>query len=56
MERRPKLVKGPVRVRPLFLQNQERVEGLVFVAMLALLVYTILEMLFCKAGQWITAR
>jgi transposase len=56
VERRIKVVKGPVRVRPLFLHKQERVEGLVFVAMLALLVYTILEMLCRKAGQWITAR
>jgi hypothetical protein len=56
VERRIKVVKGPVRVRPMFLHKQERVEGLVFVAMLALLVYTILEMLCRRAGQWITAR
>jgi transposase len=56
VERRIKAVKGPVRVRPMFLHKQERVEGLVFVAMLALLVYTILEMLCRRAGQWITAR
>jgi transposase len=56
VERRIKVVKGPVRIRPLFLHKQERIEGLVFVAMLALLVYTILEMLCRKAGQWITAR
>ena len=56
VERRIKIVKGPVRIRPMFLHKQERVEGLVFVAMLALLVYTILEMLCRRAGQWITAR
>jgi transposase len=56
VERRIKVVKGPVRVRPLFLHKPERVAGLVFVAMLALLVYTILEMLCRRAGQWITAR
>ena len=56
VERRIKVVKGPVRIRPLFLHKQERIEGLVFVAMLALLVYTILEMLCRQAGQWITAR
>lgn len=56
VERRIRVVKGPVRVRPLFLHKAERVEGLVFVAMLALLVYTILEMLCRRAGQWITAR
>jgi transposase len=56
VERRIKTVKGPVRIRPMFLHRQERIEGLIFVAMLALLVYTILEMLCRKAGQWITAR
>ena len=56
VERRIKVVKGPVHVRPMFLHKQERIEGLVFVAMLALLVYTILEMLCRRAGQWITAR
>jgi len=56
VERRIKIVKGPVRIRPMFLHKQERVEGLVFVAILALLVYTILEMLCRRAGQWITSR
>jgi transposase len=56
VERRIKVIKGPVRVRPLFLHKPERVEGLVFVAMVALLVYTILEMLCRRAGRWITAR
>jgi len=56
VERRIQVVKGPVRIRPMFLHKQERIEGLVFVAMLALLVYTILEMLCRRAGQWITAR
>jgi len=56
VERRIKVVKGPVHIRPMFLHKQERIEGLVFVAMLALLVYTILEMLCRRAGQWITAR
>jgi transposase len=56
VERRIKVVKGPLRVRPVFLHKQERIEGLVFVAMLALLVYTILELMCRRAGQWITAR
>jgi len=56
VERRFKVVKGPIRVRPMFLHKQERIEGLVFVAMLALLVYTILELLCRRAGRWITAR
>ena len=50
VERRIKVVKGTVRIRPMFLHKQERVERLVFVTMLALLVYTILEMLCRRAG------
>lgn len=56
VERRIKTVKGPIQVRPLFLHKEERVEGLVFVTMLALLVYTILETLCRRAGNYITAR
>jgi transposase len=56
VERRIKTVKGPIQVRPLFLHKEERVEGLVFVTMLALLVYTVLEMLCRRAGHYITAR
>ena len=56
VERRFKAVKGPVQIRPIFLHKQERIEGLIFVAMVALLVYTILEMLCRRAGQPITAR
>jgi hypothetical protein len=56
VERQIKVVKGPVRVRPMFLHKQERIEGLVFVALLALLVYTILELMCRRAGQRITAR
>jgi transposase len=56
VERRIKTVKGPVQIRPMFLHKQERIEGLVFVSMVALLVYTILEMLCRRAGQFITTR
>jgi transposase len=56
VERRFKVVKGPVQIRPIFLHKSERVEGLILVAMIALLVYTILEMLCRRAGQPITAR
>jgi transposase len=56
VERRIKVVKGPIRIRPMFLHKQERIEGLILVAMVALLVYTILEMLCRRAGQPITAR
>jgi transposase len=56
VERRFKVIKGPVRIRPLFLHKEERIESLVFVAMLALLVYTILEILCRRAGERTTAR
>lgn len=56
IERRFKLVKGPLRIRPMFLHKEERIEGLVFVALLALLVYSILELLCRREGQRITAR
>jgi transposase len=56
IERRIKVVKGPIQIRPLFLHKEERIQGLVFVTMLALLVYTILEMLCRRAGTHITAR
>lgn len=56
IERRIKVVKGPIQIRPLFLHKEERIQGLVFVTMLALLVYTILEMLCRQAGKQITAR
>jgi hypothetical protein len=56
VERRFKVIKGPVRIRPLFLHKEERIESLLFVAMLALLVYTILEILCRRAGEQTTAR
>jgi len=56
VERRFKTIKGPIQVRPLFLHKQERIDGLVFVSMVALLLYTILEMLCRRNGQHITAR
>jgi len=56
VERRFKVIKGLVRIRPLFLHKEERIESLVFVAMLALLVYTILEILCRRAGEQMTAR
>jgi transposase len=56
VERRFKTIKGPIQVRPLFLHKQERIDGLIFVSMVALLLYTILEMLCRRNGQHITAR
>jgi transposase len=56
VERRIKTVKGPIQIRPMFLHKEERIEGLVFISMVALLVYTILEMLCYRVEQLTTAR
>ena len=36
-------VKGPLQVRPVYLHNDERIEGLVFITLVALLVRALLE-------------
>ena len=35
--------KGPLRIRPIFLQNQARIESLIFILFLSLMVYMFLE-------------
>jgi hypothetical protein len=37
------VMKGPLRIRPMFLHTQDRIESLVFLVMVALLVYTLME-------------
>jgi transposase len=36
-------LKGPLRIRPVFLQNQSRIEALIFILFLSLMVYMLLE-------------
>lgn len=43
VERRHRDLKGPLRVRPIFLQNDERIEALLSVVGLALLVFGLIE-------------
>jgi transposase len=50
IEKHIRTFKGPIRVRPMFLHKQERIESLVFICMLALLVFSILEMLAKRAS------
>jgi len=38
-----KHLKGPLRIRPIFLQNQARIEALIFILFLALMVYLLIE-------------
>lgn len=56
VEKRLAVVKGPLRVRPVFLHKDERIDVLVLVNMLALLLYAILELLVRRAGLPYTAR
>lgn len=43
-------IKGPLRVRPVYLHNDERIEGLVFITLVALLVRALLERRAQRAG------
>ena len=56
IEKRNRTIKGPIRVRPMFLHKQERIESLVFICMLALLVFSVLEMLAKRAGISMTGE
>ena len=49
--------KQTIKVRPLFLQSEERIASLVFVNVLALMVYSVLELLARRRGMTeVTAR
>ena len=50
IEKHIRTFKSPIGVRPMFLHKQERIESLVFVCMLALLIFSILEMLAKRAS------
>ncbi|MDH4138328.1 MAG: IS1634 family transposase [Anaerolineae bacterium] len=55
VEKANRTVKGPLRVRPVFLRTEERIEGLVLFTMLALLVRSILALQCRRAGLSFTA-
>ena len=55
VEKRNGDIKGPLRVRPLYLHSDQRIEGLVFITLLALLVLAILELRCRRAGLNYTA-
>jgi transposase len=50
VEKRIGGIKGPLRVRPVFLHSDERIQGLVFFTLVGLLVRAILEMRLRRAG------
>lgn len=56
IEKRIGTIKGPIQVRPMFLHRQERIESLVFICMLSLLVFSILEMLARRVGISMTGE
>jgi len=56
IEKQIRRFKGPIRVRPMFLHNQERIESLVFICMLALLAFSILEMQAKRNGISMTGE
>jgi hypothetical protein len=49
-EKRFALVKGPLAVRPVYVHKEERVLGLVFCSMVALLLFALLELVVRRAG------
>ena len=55
-EKRFRVVKGPLLVRPLFVRTDRRIEGLVFITLLALLVRAIVERACRQAGLSVTAE
>jgi transposase len=55
VEKRNRDLKGPLLVRPLYLHTDERIEGLIFITLLALLVRAILELRCQRAGLNYTA-
>lgn len=56
VEKRVRVVKGPLLVRPLFVRTDRRIEGLVFITLLALLVRAILERACRQHGLQVTAE
>ena len=55
VEKRFGTVKGPLVVHPLFVRTDQRIEGLVFITLLALLVRAVLERACRQQGLTVTA-
>jgi transposase len=50
------MVKGPVSIRPVFVYNEQRIKGHIFICQLALLLRRVLEMVLKLSGIQITSR
>jgi hypothetical protein len=55
-EKRFALVKGPLAVRPVYVHKEDRILGLVFCTMVALLLFALLELLLRRAGLPLSAQ
>jgi transposase len=55
-EKRFALVKGPLAVRPVYVHKEERVLGLVFCTMVALLLFALLELVTRRAGLTLSGQ
>jgi hypothetical protein len=49
-EKRFALIKGPLAVRPVYVHKEDRVRGLVFCTLVALLLFALLELVIRRAG------
>jgi transposase len=56
VEKSFRTLKGPLRLRPVFLHKEERIASLVMVTMLSLLVYSILETKCRRGGLAVTGE
>ncbi len=56
IEKRIGIFKGPLAVRPMFLEKIERIRAMVFICLVALLVYSLLEQRARQAGLAVTGR
>jgi len=56
IEKRISIFKGPLAVRPMFLEKIERIRAMVFICLVALLVYSLLEQRARQAGLPLTGR
>jgi transposase len=56
IEKRIAICKGPLAVRPMFLEKITRIRAMVFICLVALLVYSLLERRARQAGLQVTGR
>jgi len=56
IEKRIGIFKGPLAVRPMFVEKITRIRAMVFICLVALLVYTLLEQRAWRAGLGVTGR